>query len=46
MDMEALFETIGWRRRTEDVAQMIPETLDDSLTPNELRVPDRAAADQ
>src|SRR5215510_13552239 len=44
MDMEALFETISRRRRPEDVAQMVLETLDDSLTLNERRVLDRAAA--
>ena len=33
IDMEALFETIDRRRRPEDVAQMILETLGDSLTP-------------
>jgi hypothetical protein len=42
--MEALFETISRRRRPEDVAQMIQETLDDSLNLNERRVLDRAAA--
>jgi len=42
--MEALYGTINQRRRPEDVAQMILDTLDDSLTLNERRVLDRAAA--
>ncbi len=42
--MEALFRTISQRRRPEDVAQMILETLGDELTLNERRVLDRAAA--
>ena len=44
MDMEALFETINRRRRPEDVAQMILETLGDALTPDERRILNRAAA--
>src|SRR5262245_21254062 len=42
--MEALFRTISQRRRPEDVAQMILETLGDAVTLNERRVLDRAAA--
>jgi hypothetical protein len=42
--MEALFETIARRRRPEDVAQMILETLGDSLTHYERRILNRAAA--
>src|SRR5215470_5225211 len=41
--MEALFRTISQRRRPEDVAQMILETLGDALMLNERRVLDRAA---
>jgi hypothetical protein len=44
IDMEALFETIDRRRRPEDVAQMIMETLSDSLTNYERRILNRAAA--
>src|SRR5215475_516054 len=42
--MEALFRTISQRRRPEDVAQMILETLGDAVTLNERRVLDSAAA--
>jgi hypothetical protein len=42
--METLFETISRRRRPEDVAQMIMETLGDALTPDERRILNHAAA--
>src|SRR5262245_50975655 len=42
--MEPLFRTISQRRRPEDVAQMIIETLGDSLTRIEHRILDRAAS--
>jgi hypothetical protein len=42
--MEALFETISRRLRPEDVAQMIMETLGDSLTHYKRRILNRAAA--
>jgi hypothetical protein len=42
--MRALYETLDRRRRPEDVAQMILETLGDALAPEEARVIERAAS--
>lgn len=42
--MKSLFETLNQRRRPEDVAQMILETLGDALYPEERRILERAAA--
>lgn len=42
--MKSLFVTLNQRRRPEDVAQLILETLNNALYPEERRILERAAA--